>query len=177
MVIFVSDHGEMLGSHGLWHKMMPYEECLRVPLVMRYPMRIQPGVRSQVVSSLIDIPATILSVIGEDVPEEYMGHDLTPAFRNGREFQDDPYRFSEHKPLGEWHKTVEWRLVTDDRFKYVWNAGDLDELYDLQSDPYELKNLIDAPGLMEELERLQKRLHRWMIETADPLLDNFENRQ
>ena len=57
-------------------------------------------------------------------------------------FQEDAYRFSEHQPLGEWHRTVDFRLVVDRRFKYVWNHDDLDEFYDLQNDPYECINLI-----------------------------------
>jgi len=177
LVIFMSDHGEMLGSHGLWHKMMPYEECLRVPLLMRLPGRIGPGIRSQAVTSLIDVPATILSLIGEQAPEAYVGRDLSPTFRDGSEFQEDAYRFSEHKPLGEWHGTVEWRLVVDDRFKYTWNQGDLDELYDLQADPYEINNRIHDPDYGHERERLQKRLRRWMEETEDPLLDCYDGQK
>ena len=173
LVIFASDHGEMLGSHGLWQKMMPYEEGLRVPLLMRYPQRIKAGVRSRAVTSLIDIPATILSVIDEPIPAPYVSRDLSPAFTDEREFQNDSYRFSEHQPLGEWHQTVDFRLVVDHRFKYVWNNDDLDEFYDLQNDPYECINLIAEPDLQPDRTRLQQRLHCWMVETNDPLLDTF----
>jgi arylsulfatase A-like enzyme len=176
LVIFTSDHGEMLGSHGLWQKMMPYEEGLRVPLLMRYPKRIKPGVRSNVVSSLIDLPATILSIANETIPDNYAGRDLSAAFTDGAEFQDDAYRFSEHQPLGEWHQAVDFRLVVDNHFKYVWNNDDLDELYDLESDPFELNNLVNAPNLAGDLARLQNRLQRWMSETDDPLLPRFKNR-
>ena len=174
LVVFMSDHGEMLGSHGLWHKMMPYEECLRVPLLMRLPGRIAPGIRSRAVTSLVDVPATILSLIGEPIPEAYVGRDLSPAFQDGSEFQEDAYRFSEHRPLGDWHGTVEWRLVVDDRFKYAWNQGDLDELYDLQLDPYELNNLICDPDHKHERDRLQERLRCWMADTDDPLLGHYD---
>jgi arylsulfatase A-like enzyme len=174
LVIFASDHGEMLGSHGLWHKMMPYEEALRVPLVMRLPGTIQPGIRSGAVASLIDLAPTILSVCSAAIPADYVGRDLSPAFGDGREFQADAYRFSEHKPLGDWHNTVEFRLVVDDRYKYVRNQGDLDELYDLQRDPYELDNLIDQPDHAGTQARLRERLARWMRETGDPLVGAFE---
>jgi arylsulfatase A-like enzyme len=173
LVIFASDHGEMLGSHGLWHKMMPYEEAVRVPLAMRLPGTIRAGIRSEAVTSLIDIAPTMLSVCGVDAPPDYVGRDLSPAFADGREFQDDPYRFAEHKPLGDWHGTVEFRLVVDDRNKYVWNVGDLDELYDLRADPHELNNLIDQPDHAATQARLQSRLGRWMHETADPLRAAF----
>ena len=173
LVIFASDHGEMLGSHGLWHKMVPYEECLRVPLLMRYPRLIAPGVRSDAVTSLIDIPATMLAVANESIPDDYEGRDLSPAFADGAEFQSDNYRFSEHQPLAAWHQAVDFRAVVDDRFKYAWNNDDLDELYDLESDPFELANLIDDPAAAEELVRLRQRLHRWMVDTNDPLVPLF----
>ena len=173
LVIYISDHGEQLGSQGLWQKMMPYEEGLRVPMIMRLPGIIHPGLRSQANASLIDILSTILSILGEDIPEDMIGRNLSPTFNDGEEFQTDPYRFSEHKPLGDWHQVVEWRLVTDNHFKYVWNQGDLDEMYDLDVDPYELNNLIAHPDYAEELTRLQERLFSWMIETDDPLLKSF----
>lgn len=177
LVIYLSDHGEQLGSQGLWQKMMPYEEGLRVPLIFRLPGVIEPGLRSQATVSLIDIVPTILSIVGEDVPADMQGVDLSPAFKDGKEFQSDAYRFSEHKPLGDWHKTVEWRLVVDDRYKYVWNQDDMDEFYDLKLDPYELENRIEDEILMAELERLQDRLERWMTETDDPLLGSFQLRR
>ena len=173
LVIFASDHGEMLGSHGQWHKMMPYEESLRVPLLMRYPKRIQPGLRSTALSSLIDIPATMLALTDETIPDEFESRDLSPAFSDGDEFQEDTYRFSEHQPLGEWHNATDFRLVVDERYKYVWNNDDLCQLYDLGSDPFELVNLIDDPNTADELVRLRSRLHRWMVETSDPLIEKF----
>lgn len=173
LIIFASDHGEMLGSHGLWHKMMPYEEAVRVPLALRLPGTIQPGIRSDSVVSLIDIAPTMLSVCGAEIPADYVGRDLSPAFVDGREFQVDAYRFAEHKPLGDWHQTVEFRLVVDDRYKYVWNQGDLDELYDLNDDPYELNNLDASPDHADVKARLQNRLARWMEDTADPLSVDF----
>jgi arylsulfatase A-like enzyme len=172
--IFTSDHGEMLGQHGLWHKMMPYEEAIRVPLVMRHPRRITAGIRSQAMASLVDIAPTLLSIVGERPPGKMAGCDLSPAFQSETEFQIDPYRFAEHEPLGEWHRAVAWRLAADDRFKYVWNQGDLDELYDLEADPYELFNLIGDPGIDRELARLRDRLRRWMVQTSDPLLGNLD---
>lgn len=177
LVIFASDHGEMLGSHGLWHKMVPYEECLRVPLLMRCPGRIRPGVRSGAVTSLIDLPATLLSLIGEPVPEAYVGRDLSPAFADGTEFQegDGKYRFSEHQPLGDWHNAVDFRMAVDDRYKYVWSNGDRDELYDLETDPRELVNRIDDGAAADILSRRRDRLRRWMVETDDPLLSAYDS--
>lgn len=169
LVIFISDHGELLGSHGLWHKMMPYEEAIRVPMLLRWPTKIAPGIGSQANVSLIDIVPTILALLGKDIPSDIVGRDLSPALQNGREFQTDPYRFSEYKPLGDWQQTVEWRLVTDNRFKYVWNQGDLDELYNLDVDPFEVTNLIHDAAYGQEQTRLKQRLIDWMLETEDSI--------
>ncbi len=174
LVIFISDHGEQMGSQGLWQKMMPYEEGLRVPMVMRLPGTILPGIRSEANVSLIDIAPTILSLVGKEPPEDMVGRALCAAFTDGTLGEDDPYRFSEHKPLGDWHQTVEWRLVTDNLYKYVWNQGDMDELYDLVTDPYELNNVIDLEDFDAVRERLRKRMHQWMADTQDKLLSDFE---
>jgi arylsulfatase A-like enzyme len=173
LIVFASDHGEMLGSRGLWQKMVPYEEALRVPLVMRYPPRIASGLRSQATVSLVDVMPTLFSVLGEPVPAVMQGHDLAPAFRDGTLPEDDGCRFAEHQPLGPWHQATDWRLVVDGRYKLVWNHNDLNELYDLAADPHEINNRIDEPALHPQQERLRARLYRWMSETSDPLLAHF----
>ena len=167
LIVYCSDHGEMLGAHGLWHKMQAYEEALRVPLVFSAPWIAGPH-RSDAPASLIDIPSTILAAAGLDVPGEYEGADLTAAF-TGRPLPPRPYLFSEHKPLGTFHGGVDWRMVTDGRYKYTWNRGACDELYDLHTDPHELTDLVDTPAAAETLATLRAVLHRWMHETADPL--------
>jgi arylsulfatase A-like enzyme len=103
------------------------------------------------------------------------GQDLSSAFLNGVESESDGYRFSEQQVLGAWHHAVDWRLVVDHRFKYVWNQGDLDELYDLEADPFELRNLIDDASLAKERAHLWQRLIDWMAHTADPLLPAAQN--
>jgi arylsulfatase A-like enzyme len=76
-------------------------------------------------------------------------------------------------PLGPWHGTVEWRMVTDNRFKYTWNKGDLDELYDLRQDPFEMQNLVEQPGLADTLERFRRVLLDWMADTGDESRSDF----
>ncbi len=166
LIIYCSDHGEMLGAHGLWHKMHAYEEALRVPLIFSAPW-IRGAQRSDAPASLIDIPTTILAAAGIEPPPEHEGADLSAALAGG-DLPPRRYLFSEHKPLGEFHGAVDWRMVTDGRYKYTWNRGDLDELYDLSADPYETHNLIAEPpaGILRELRRA---LAEWTVETGDPL--------
>ena len=172
LIIFTSDHGELMGQHGLWQKFQAYEEALRVPLVMRVPWSIG-GIRNQENVSLIDIAPTILSVAGANAPQEYEGIDLSPAFSNQKVSVKPRSLYSEYKIKSEWHDVVDWRLVTDNHYKYVWNQNDLDEIYDLQDDPYEKRNRIDDPEMVKILSDFRTRLRRWMRKTKDPLLKSY----
>lgn len=174
LVVFCSDHGEMLGQHGLWHKMQSYEEALRVPLVFSAPWISGPR-RNTAPGSLLDIPSTILSSAGLGAPPNQEGIDLSPAFRG--QSLPDRVLFSEHRPLGAFHGGVDWRMVTDGRLKYTWNHGDLDELYDLSRDPHELCNLARAPVAADTLAGLRRRLRHWMELTRDPLIEGYEAEQ
>jgi len=137
-----------------------------VPLIFSAPWMRGP-VRCGAPASLIDVPTTVLSAAGIHPPDECEGHDLTPAFED-EPLTPRPYVFGEHKPLGEFHRAVDWRMVTDGRYKYTFNRGDLDELYDLSADPYETRNLIDAPPA-DVLTELRGALAAWAARTADPL--------
>jgi arylsulfatase A-like enzyme len=170
-IIYASDHGEMLGQHGLWHKMQAYEESLRVPLIIRPPGGAT-GIRSDAPASLIDIPSSILSAAGIQAPREYEGIDLLTALENGGRLNGRTHLYSAQAPLGAFHKEVDWRMVTDNRFKYIWNNGDREELYDLQEDPLETRNLADTRG--DLLKGLRVYLLDWMIDSHDPLLQAFK---
>jgi arylsulfatase A-like enzyme len=171
LIIYCSDHGEMLGQHGLWHKMQAYEETLRVPLIMSAPW-MQGGLRSDALVSLIDIPSTILGIVGIEPPDQYEGIDLTPAFEDGKVF-DRQYLFSEQKPLGEFHREVDWRMITDNRYKYIWNNGDRAEFYDLEADLPECVNLVEQPDMQAIVPTYREALVAWMKQTSDPLYDRI----
>ena len=175
LIVFCSDHGEMLGQHGLWQKMQPYEESLRVPLVMAVPWMKEGGIRSQAGASLIDIAPTLLSVAGVRAPDNFEGVDLSPAFTDDSQLKDDRMLFSEQKPLGHFHGEVDWRLATDNRYKYVWNHTDRDEFFDLSADPWEIENLINNADLKSVISDYQNALLNWMKNTSDPLLADFEH--
>ncbi len=163
LIIYCSDHGEMLGQHGLWHKMQPYEETLRVPLIISAPW-LEGNSKRDDLASLIDIPSTILDAAGIQAPESYQGKSL---------LNNDPDTgirsrsriFSEQEPLGSFHGETDWRLVTDDKYKYVWNMDDYEELYLLTEDPWELNNLAMDLGKEEIIKDYRDLLISWMIVT------------
>jgi arylsulfatase A-like enzyme len=177
LIIYCSDHGEMLGQHGLWHKMQAYEESLRVPLIFSAPW-IPQGSRSQDLSSLIDIPPTLLNLIGLPQPVEYEGSNLrTQTTTDQKSPQNRIFLFSEHRPLGEFHKEVEWRMITDNIFKFIWNLGDINEFYNLNNDPYEKFNLINSSELEKEIFVMKENLINWMEKSSDPFLNKIKQKE
>ncbi len=174
IVIYCADHGEMLGQHGLWHKMCPYEESVRVPLIVS-GKGIAGGIRSGAGVSLLDIAPTILGLAGLNAPEEYEGIDLGGILQNQADESAHEYLFSEQRCLGPFHQTVDWRMVTNNTCKYIWNQGDLGELYDLQADPYETNNLILSEQHKDISGQFVEKLCDWMESKADPLYSVFLN--
>ncbi len=167
IVLFVSDHGDMLGSHGLRLKTKPWEESIRVPGIIRYPRRIKPGQQRDLLFSLVDIAPTVLSLCGVTPPGAMQGHDLSKQLLG--ETSDEPeavffqiYMLRPHTGVPE-----AWRGVRTKRYKYVRFADKAWALYDLQQDPYELTNLSDKPEYAVLQARLDAMLQREMVRTGD----------
>ncbi len=165
LIVFTSDHGEQLGQHGLWHKMQPYEESVRVPLVASIPWEEHLGITVDTPVSLIDIPSAMLSAADCEIPETYQGQNMFGPL------QDRRMIFMENQNLGTFHNECDWRAVTDGRYKFVLNHGDANELYDLELDPYETFNLAGNEVCREIQRTLADELAAWMHETHDPLAE------
>jgi len=135
IVIFTSDHGEMLGDHYLWRKTLPYEPSARIPLLIRPPRRsdIMPGTVTDHAVCLEDIMPTVLSMVGIAPPETVDGRSLLPLMR-GEHTEWRPYVHIEHAPI---HHTL-----TDGKEKYVWFVKDgREQFFRLSEDPNELRDL------------------------------------
>lgn len=172
LIIYTSDHGEMLGQHGLWHKMQAYEESLRVPLLFSAPWIAQQK-NSSASASLLDIAPTIMGQAGFEIPASYEGRDLSSWLSQPDKTDDRQFVFSEQHPLGEFHKEVSWRMIHDRKYKYIWNRNDLAELYNLEEDPKELNNLSGQTHHEETEKFLKSELLKWMKETEDSLVDDI----
>ncbi len=169
LVIFTTDHGELLGDHGLWMKgPFHYEQLIRVPLLMRFPEAIPGGQRTQTLFSHVDIVPTILAAIGEAPPTVTDGINALPLL-NGQQktHRDSVLVECVDDPSGLRLKTV----VTDTR-KLTWYCGqEYGELYDLEKDPGECINQWSNPAyaidktellaaILEVMEPLEKRVER-----------------
>ena len=166
LVIWVADHGDAVASHdGLWDKSSTYiEEVARVPLAIRWPGRLPPGARTSRLVSNMDVTATMLDAGGVAVPEEMHSRSLLPLGKDaeGAEWPDQVV--AEHNGHGD---NILQRIVVTDRYKYVAALFDMDELYDLGNDPYELRNLIHSPEYADVRDEMSGRLIEHIETTKD----------
>lgn len=166
LVVFTADHGDMAGAHRMWIKgWMPYEECYRIPLVIRWPGHIRPGSRTDHLVQLHDFGHTCVDLLGlEPLPYAH-GRSWAPLF-------EDPQR-------DDWDDTIlnafngaeflyTQRMIVTHRYKYVFNAFDFDEMYDLQEDPHEMRNIADDPACAQAADKLRLKMYEKMEEVEDP---------
>jgi choline-sulfatase len=147
-IIFASDHGEMLGDHGLYTKSAAYEASLRVPLIIAGP-DIARGRVSDALCELIDLNATICEFAGLAPQQGIDARSLAPVLRG----ETDEHR---QETVAELRN---FRCVRTATHKYIHNYNDTNELYDLEKDPDELHNIAgDAPDLVADLARRMRRL-------------------
>jgi choline-sulfatase len=165
-VVYTSDHGEMLGEHGLWRKSNFYEQSARVPLQIRLPDRRWAGRRVDASASLVDLTATLLDLAG--VPADAAGTDLDgvsllPALRGDLPFRDEV--FGEYLAHGNDRPRAmirrgRWKLC----YGYVPDDRPQLELYDLARDPGEFDNLAGRP----EHAAVERALLNRLLEGWDP---------
>lgn len=170
-LIFLSDHGDMLGSHGLVGKgPVMYEEITHIPLIIQGPGGSGGGRRVSTTVSHIDILPTMLELARINRPPILDGESLVPIL-NGQEIPEravmvEFMRYEiEHDSWGGFQPV---RCMVNERFKLVINLLHTDELYDLEVDPGEVVNRIDDPGYTRVRDRLHDQLLEWMNARRDP---------
>ncbi len=173
IVIFQSDHGEMLGDHGLYLKgPYFYEQAVHVPLIISLCDTVR-SQRSTALVELTDLAPTLLDAVGMDRHPGMQGRSLWPLLRGqapaGRH-RDDVY--CEYYNAMPWHTdpTAQLTMLRDHRHKIVVDhSHSAGELYDLEADPGEHRNLWDDPASVETRADLLLRLCNRMAWTVDPL--------
>jgi arylsulfatase A-like enzyme len=147
IVVFISDHGELLGDHGYVEKCLMYEASVRVPCLISWPEQLPSGTRVTAPLAGVDLMPTLLDLVDEAPPTPIDGRSVAGAILNGREPERQPI-FAEIASLDAiYHGAQEPEqlaahvMVRDENWKYIWNRFDIDELYDLNADPGEMKNV------------------------------------
>ncbi|WP_294452423.1 sulfatase-like hydrolase/transferase [uncultured Bacteroides sp.] len=165
IIIYTSDHGDAGGCHNMVDKhYVMYEEVTHVPLVIKMP-----GVEHHVVNEFINNQLDMAAFMCDYYNLEYktQGESLMPLIKNETTTWRK-YAFSNYN--GQQFGLFVQRMVRDKKMKYVWNLTDIDELYDLEKDPWELHNLIYDKKYQSELVRLRKVLYEDLKKRQDPLV-------
>ncbi|MDO8632869.1 MAG: sulfatase-like hydrolase/transferase, partial [Phycisphaerales bacterium] len=158
IVVFTSDHGYFWGEHGLGGKHGPYEEALRIPLLISHPSRIRPGLRPSGFALSIDLAPTLLAAAGVTIPSSIEGRSLLPILHG----QAVSWRtqFAAEFFLGTTTDATprfpDWQAVRDQRWKFVRypELPGMEELYDLAADPQERTNLATNAKYQDDRRRL-----------------------
>jgi arylsulfatase A-like enzyme len=162
LVVYTSDQGFYLGDHGWFDKRFMYEESLRMPLLMRLPGMIKPGSVNRDLVSNLDFAPTFLEVAGIKPPQAAQGMPFVEILRNGkaRAWREAVYYHYYEYPAV--HMVKRHYGIRTGRYKLIHFYYDIDawELYDLEKDPHELKNVYQDPAYADVVKELEARLRR-----------------
>lgn len=166
IIVFTSDHGEMMGSHSLSGKNVLYEDAVRIPLLIRVPFRQQEPIRVSRPVSHIDLAPTLLELMGRSAPAFLQGESLMPLVEGGKRREEDVFIEWHTVPDGPHARTI----VSPDGWKLVLFDRDHCLLFNHNKDPLEMQNLYYRSDFAQTSRRLQSRLEAWQRRTGDRLV-------
>jgi N-acetylglucosamine-6-sulfatase len=180
VIVFTSDNGFVLGEHGRVDKRTMYEESIRIPMLVRYPRLIKAGT---VVSEMVlshDLAPGLLDLAGAAPLADVTGRSFAPLVTGATGQWRDAFLY-EYNYEPQFPYTPNVRGVRTDRWKlirYPHGDGSADrftaELYDLEADPYELRNLIDEPAHAEDRRRMEQLFERVSAEAGPDRMPVYE---
>lgn len=169
VIVFITDHGEMLGDHGYYRKCEPYEGSANIPYIIAGSPELgfKAGLRSYQTVSLEDIMPTLLDLAGAKVPQPMDGTSLVPTLR-GNTNTIREWLHLEHAPC--YNKPQSFHALTDSHFKYIWRPLDgSEQLFNLDNDPHEEHNL--AATDQRETELWRSRLIKLLADRPEGFSD------
>ena len=161
IIAFVSDHGEMLGDHDMYRKSVAYEGSARIPFLLHIPPALREGWGESgdvdAIAELRDVMPTLLDAAGVQIPESVDGRSLRPSLADREPVRE--HLHGEHLIGSLGRHSMQW--IRSERYKYVWLSGDgHEQLFDLEADPGEQRDLAADPAHAQQLAR-----HRaWLVE-------------
>lgn len=172
LVVFLSDHGESGGAHGLYLKgISPFEETYRLPCIVRWPNGIsEPGRVVDELVSIMDWAPTFSSLAEAESPNECDGESLVSWLRNE---QPANWRDAVYSQCNGVEVYYTQRMVRTERYKFVYHPTDIDELYDLSVDPYELHNVADSPKYASVKKELYLKMWLEAAQAEDIIFNKY----
>jgi len=169
IIIYTSDHGDMVGDHGLWAKGCRfYEGLVRVPLIISWPARFEQGLQSDALVELTDIVPTLLEIAGLDIPGGMQGRSLLPILEGKADSGEHRDFVRSIYFLALPRQQVRASMIRTRDFKFVkYHDHDVGELYDMKNDPGEFENLWDDPEYTKVRLELSEKALDSMAMAAD----------
>ena len=178
ILVFTSDHGDMLFSHGEQKKQRPWDESIRVPFLLRYPAAHGSSGRTiDMPINTPDIMPTLLSLSGIGIPDTVEGTDFSGVLRAAEKPKDNAALISCPSPFGQWTRARggrEYRGIRTRRYTYVRDLNGPWLLYDNEQDPYQLNNLCNKPGHSGLQRKMEAMLSKKLRQTNDDFLPGAE---
>jgi len=178
LVIFTSDHGTQGGAKGIppWKKKMPYEESLKVPLIMRWPGVFDGGITRDTLTAPVDFLPSLCSLCGISIPRTVEGFDLSKSWQGKTDaFEQDAILTMNF--TAEYNYLIdgeEWRGVRTKKYNYSRWLNGKTELFDIQNDPFQTRNLVDEREMKEVRDKLEKKMQELMAKRNDELIPGSE---
>jgi arylsulfatase A-like enzyme len=172
VLLFMSDHGELLGDHGVYLKgPYTYDCSVRVPLIISWPGHFKSGVKSDALVELLDVAPTLLDAAGVPIPNRMQGRPLTDLLTgNTDKHRNRVYCESYNTRIGTNQRTMMVTMVRTRTHKIaVYHGSDEGELYDLQADPGEHKNLWNSAAHASLKADMMKLCFDASVATMDPV--------
>jgi arylsulfatase A-like enzyme len=174
ILLFSADHGDMLGSHGMYMKQKPYDECARVPMLVHWPRGL--GTRGRRLDAPIsseDVMPTLLGLSGVPIPKSVEGLDYSGYLKGGTNPGDGAAVLLCAAPFGQWDRRTggkEYRGIRTAQYTYVRDLNGPWLLFDNAQDPYQTNNLVNLAGSATVQAEMNARLTRKLKERGDEFL-------
>ena len=172
ILVFSSDHGDMIGSHRMCLKQEPFEESISIPFIVRYPRRIPKGTVTDGLLSPVDTMPTLLGLAGVPIPSSVEGISLADAALGKRSNQQDAVLIMKMQPGGgPWtiNAATPWRGVRTKTHTYArLEDGGPWALYDNKNDPYQMKNLVNDPAHKKLQDEIEATMQALLKKAHDP---------
>jgi arylsulfatase A-like enzyme len=176
IVLYFSDHGDMMGSHGGRQKSRPEEESTRIPFIIRWPQKIKPQVTDALISG-VDIMPTILGLAGVACPDTVEGTDISPVLRGEADSVTDEVLVQYNRAFFAYTNADHecFRTLRQGDWKYtVYLTVGAHQLFNIAEDRYEMNNLIDSPEHADIREQLDQRLRKRCTELRDDFFERLK---
>lgn len=171
IIVFTSDHGEMFGAHGRRAKNIFYEEAIRVPFLIKWKDHLAEGIKRDFVFNTVDIMPSLLSLMGLPIPDEVEGTDLSRCIMGEQDTENGALMMCTG-PTAVFGDGQEWRAFRTKKYTYaVFKSDGQEFLFDDQSDPLQMNNLIKKKEYQDIAEDLRNKMYKKMKQ----INDSFEN--